>query len=87
MLDEQEIAIHFQRKSLHYNVSYQVIRIRNESEGKVTMSLTDAEVLYLFVGQANCFEVTALVHFRDFAVLKSHGVPDVIHLVQVKNNL
>ena len=74
MLDELEVAIHFQQMSMHYNVPYQMIRVQYKSESSVTMTLTDGETVHPIVEQAEWFEFTALIHFSDFTVLKWHMV-------------
>ena len=53
---------------MHSNLAYQVICLKYDPEGKLTMMLSNDDVLNLELGLAKWYESTTLVHSSGFHI-------------------
>ena len=84
MLDELELAIHFQWTSMHNALNYNIMRINYDSEGNLFMTLISGDLLTFYVGDVKWFEFITLVHSKNFTTPISHGIRGFINFTNLK---
>ena len=71
MLDQLELAIHFERISMHIDKTYQVIRHKCHPEGILKMTFANGWVFEFYIEDAKWFAFLILAPSNDFLMPKS----------------
>ena len=70
MIEQLEFLVDI--TSMYDNLAYQVLRLKSDLKGNLTMTLANGDVLHLDVGQTKWYEFTTWVHSSDFHMPKYH---------------